>query len=180
MSANGQSEFKGRYAILLVGMLPPPVHGQAVATQSVFDSSWSASDDIARINLSGGVALGRLGKFNIGKIIHFIGCLLNAIGFLNRDCRKVIYFTPGIPGFVQLVRDHIFLSLVRFKADRIVIHQHSGGVFEYFERNPLLWKMFGRAFHKPDCLILIAERESRLGELLEAKEVCYIKNVLLE
>ncbi len=161
--------------IVLAGVVPPPVHGQAIATSLVFEADWGDAD-VRRVSLQFNKSLRDVGKIRFGKILRLFGAIRELRANLRDGGSATLYYTPGIPGIPQAIRDFVLLRAVRKDVDELVLHFHSGGIVEYFERRPWIWRLLRRAFRAPDTLVIISERERKLGEFLAAKRVVKVAN----
>lgn len=170
---------KSNKSIIVLGNAPPPVHGQAVATQAVIEGDWAGAD-VQFVRISFSDSIGDVGLFKLRKL----GVLLNVIQqvreITSNKKEYTLYYTPSIPGLFQLIRDCIILTSVRSQFTKIVHHFHSGGGSEFLEKNFLL-RFLGRfTFRRSDQIILISKSETRLASILSSEKFTFIKNGVSE
>ncbi|HIG83506.1 MAG TPA: glycosyltransferase [Verrucomicrobia bacterium] len=117
-------------SILLVGQTPPPYHGQAIAMQQLFDQRWEGLK-IRYLRMAYSHSESEVGRFRIRKIFHLISLVIKSWFILikNRPC--CLYYPPASPNRTPVIRDVVFLLLVRPLAKDTIFHYHAGGLPEY-------------------------------------------------
>ncbi len=119
-----------RKRLLLVGPLPPPVHGAAVATEAVFKS-----DLIGRYFSTSAVNTNRprlipdtqIGKLSFGKVMRDTGNLAHIISALARTRPDIVYLCLSHTA-TGLLRDCLLLNVLRLikGGPKSVVHLHGG------------------------------------------------------
>ena len=117
-------------SILLVGQTPPPYHGQAIAMQQLFDQRWEGLK-VRYLRMAYSHSESEVGRFRIRKIFHLISLVIKSWVILikNRPC--CLYYPPASPNRTPVIRDVVFLLLVRPLAKNTIFHYHAGGLPEY-------------------------------------------------
>ncbi len=120
----------------MAGVVPPPVHGQSLATQLLFGSDLSP---IAKhlVEIRSSARLDEIGKATPGKVFGLFGILFRALRARFHSGARVLYYCAGSAAMVPFARDVIVLGLLRPFFNRTVIHYHSGGLPEYLADCPL-------------------------------------------
>lgn len=121
---------------MLVGVVPPPVHGQSMVTQALFEADLSPCEKIL-VPVRSSKRLEVVGKFSLGKALGLITLITKVylLWILKRP--KVLYYTAGSGAWVPFVRDVFFLALCRPLFSTTLIHYHSGNLVEFIEASPL-------------------------------------------
>ena len=121
--------------IMLVGVVPPPVHGQSIATKALFDADLRPLEKII-VEIRSSKILTNVGRFSLSKALGLI--LLIGQTWLSwlRHRPRVLYYTAGSGAWVPFFRDFIFLALCRPLFSKILIHYHSGNLVEFLEASP--------------------------------------------
>ena len=149
-------------AVLLVGQTPPPYHGQAVATQILFENDWSGGDfDVHCLRMAYSSGEGDVGRFSPGKVLHLFFLIGKTWSVLlaNRPC--LLYYPPASPNLVPVLRDIVYLLSVRPFARGVVFHYHAGGLPEYVASRNFLLRFFARfAYSKADMRVEISRSHS--------------------
>lgn len=117
----------------MVGPLPPPFHGQALATAALFSADLRPIEPVV-VPMRFSTALGQVGRPSLAKVwelARLVG-ICWARWLVERPA--VLYYTPGSAGLVPFVRDVVFLLLVRPLFRVVVLHYHSGGLPEFLAR----------------------------------------------
>ena len=117
-------------SILLVGQTPPPYHGQAIAMQQLFDQRWEGLK-VRYLRMAYSHSESEVGRFRIRKIFHLISLVIKSWFILikNRPC--CLYYPPASPNRTPVIRDVVFLLLVRPLAKNTIFHYHAGGLPAY-------------------------------------------------
>lgn len=110
--------------ILLVGALPPPVHGLSIANAK-FHELASRQHKVRAVDAKGAVADARaVGDFGWGKVAGFLGVYL---GLRHVPWCEVLYLTPG-QTFLGVAKMAPFVLLARLCGRPVVCHLHGGAL----------------------------------------------------
>lgn len=140
--------------VLAVGMLPPPLGGQAMMFQRAVDGLHEYFD-LTVIDIQFQKNLGEFGFFSIRKAFHFLSLLFGKIAPL-RFTKKfdILYYCLAGPSTFGLIKDLIFLSLLRSRSQKTVYHFHgAGGVAFLMQKNALLRLWTRRVLFEPDLVL---------------------------
>lgn len=131
-----------------MGQTPPPWHGQAVATQILFEHEWS-DFVVHRLRMNFSEEMLEVGRFQWKKVAHLWELITKARAVLKEHPGCVLFYPPASAKWVPFVRDFIFLSLVRWHAGSIVFIFHASGLPVFAQGNWLRrimgWIAYGRA-----------------------------------
>lgn len=120
--------------VVMAGVMPPPVHGQSLATKMVFEGPMERIDS-RTVPMRSSQRLDQVGKASPAKLLGLIPIVLNALSQRFRSRAKVLYYTAGSGAWVPFIRDMILLGLLKPFFSRTVIHYHSGGLPEFLVRS---------------------------------------------
>ena len=99
--------------ILAVGMLPPPIGGQALMFKRAVDAL-QEHYDLKVIDIQFQNNLGESGSFSVRKVLHFFALLFGKIVPLVFTKKfDVLYYCLSGPSTLGLIKDLIFLGLLR-------------------------------------------------------------------
>lgn len=122
---------------LMVGIVPPPYHGQSMVTKALFDADLTPLTTKC-IELSYNSELAAIGKFRLRKIFQLLIAIGSTIHIQYSTKTKLLYYTPGSANLVPFLKDLIFLSIVRPFFPKTVLHYHSAGLPEFLAKNCIL------------------------------------------
>ena len=154
--------------ITLMGQTPPPWHGQAVATQILFDHDWP-DFDVERIRMDYSEDMDEVGRFNfrkIGRLFHLIAQTRRSLG---RSKDSILLYPPASAKWIPFLRDVLFLASVRGKASRVVFIYHASGLAKFAKAGSLRSWMADIAYHGADMALEVAEEEIAPHEVFRAK-----------
>lgn len=118
--------------VMLVGVLPPPVHGQSMATKTLFEADLHPIEKVI-VGIRSSDKLSKVGKLSLSKALGLIPLIARVwIGYL-RHRPRVLYYTAGSGAWIPFIRDIAVLSLCRPLFRRTLIHYHSGNLMEFLE-----------------------------------------------
>lgn len=167
----------GRSDILLVGQTPPPHHGQSVVTGMLFDHGWGDLK-VERLRMAYSDRIDAVGKAGFRKVVHLFELVLKTWWIVLKERPRILYYLPASANRVPVVRDIIYLGLVRRLFPKTVFHYHAGGLPEYLENAGLLGRVGRRMYSDADLSIEISETEQPPGRLFAAKKTVYVANGL--
>jgi len=119
-----------RIPLLLIGQVPPPWHGQAVANKLLFDHDWEGFEvEILPMNYSSDVS--QVGKFSIGKMLHLFRLLFKARRVLSGKPECLVFYPPASANWAPFLRDVLFLTLLGGKRENRVFIFHAAGLARF-------------------------------------------------
>jgi glycosyltransferase involved in cell wall biosynthesis len=156
-----------------VGMLPPPVGGQALMFKRAIDAL-SKYYDVKVINAQFQKNLGESGVFSVRKVLHFFVLLFGTVIPLALTQKfDILYYCLSGPSRLGLIKDLVFLSLLRSRARKTIFHLHGAGGITLL----MQWNAFVRAWARlvlfePDLVL-------RPGSRFEEATLCRAKREII-
>jgi glycosyltransferase involved in cell wall biosynthesis len=132
--------------ILLMGQTPPPWHGQAVATQILFDHDWQ-DYEVHRLRMEFSEEMQEVGRFQWKKIGHLFRLIAKSREILKEHPGCVLFYPPASAKWIPFLRDVIFLSCVRHLAGSTVFIFHASGL-PVFVGSGLIRKFLGNLIYR--------------------------------
>ena len=155
--------------ITLLGQTPPPWHGQAVATQILFDHDWPGYDaDRIRMNYS--EEMDEVGRFQFKKLFRLLSLIKRTRRSLSRSTETILLYPPASAKWVPFLRDVLFLICVRGKAARTVFIFHASGLAQFTEGGAVRKWLAKLAYHGADMALEVAEEKIAPHRIYGAKQ----------
>ena len=145
--------------VCVVGTLPPPMGGAAIAVQTLTDSECFRDRFSARIiNVSDGKIRSAGGRvLTASKIFKILECA-SALRREARDSRPDLYYLVIALSVASSLRDLLFLWVIRAhmkRGARVVLHLHGAGFREFYAGAPkLLRRRIRQSFGRVDAAIV--------------------------
>jgi glycosyltransferase involved in cell wall biosynthesis len=152
-----------------MGQTPPPWHGQAVATQLLFDHEWQEFE-VHRLRMEFSEEMLEVGRFQWKKVAHLFELIAKAKAILRQNPGCVLFYPPASAKWIPFLRDVVFLASVRPLAGASVFIFHASGLPE-FVRKGLLRRIAGRlAYGRPDVSLEVAIEALPPHEVFAARQ----------
>ncbi len=142
--------------ILLMGQTPPPWHGQAVATQLLFDHDWP-DFEIHRLRMEFSEEMVEVGRFQWKKIRHLFHLIAGARKVLRENPGCVLFYPPASAKWIPFLRDVIFLACVRPLAGSTVFIYHASGLPVFTSEGPLREMLAKLVYYDADVSLEVAQ-----------------------
>ena len=127
--------------ILFIAPLPPPVHGSAMVSQYIKDSTLvNEQCDCDFVNLSTSRRMDEIGKGGIRKLLRFIGAYFAVFFKLLTHRYDLCYLAITCHG-MGFLTDAPFVLLCKLFGRKVLIHQHNKGMSHCVHRWPYRWLM---------------------------------------
>ena len=174
------SEIKGENTkrppvkVLVLGQTPPPVHGQAMAIEALVRGHLDGVE-VTHLRMAYSQETGEIGRFGLRKVTHLASLVGRSWLALARDRDLVLYYPPGST-LMPVLRDVIFLSLVRPMARATVLHFHAGGVSQFVETRGWLRRLTRRALGGAEAAIHLMPSATPDGQYFGARAVFNVPN----
>jgi len=125
-----------KISILLMGQTPPPWHGQAVATQILFDHDWP-DFDVHRLRMDYSEEMSEVGRFHPRKLICLFRLIRKARKILKQHPNCILFYPPASAKWIPFLRDVVFLSSIRYLAGGTVFIFHASGLGAFVRKSLL-------------------------------------------
>lgn len=125
--------------IILVGPLPPPPTGQALAFQMLVQGLHEHGIATRVLDLAGRQA-DRVGLASPGRLVEYLAIVGRLLRLLSTRRLAGVYLTIA-PSRQGVLRDAVIVALARARRLRVVGHVHAGNydVFYAAQRRPVRW-----------------------------------------
>ena len=164
-----------RRKLIIVGQTPPPYNGQAKMILQMIDGL-RGEFDLLHIRMAYSDSVVSAGKFGFSKIVHLFHLIRETRRALKKHPGSVLYYPPASPNLIPVLRDILFLCVVRPLAGKTVFHFHSGGVSEFISRHAWIKPIAMKAYGCPDLAIELGESCPRDGKFFGARQVFIVPN----
>ncbi len=158
--------------LLIVGQTPPPWHGQAVATQMLFDHDWPGWE-VERLRMAYSDDMASVGRFQVAKLSHLWYLIRRTREALRRRPGTVLLYPPASAKWVPFLRDMAYLALTRRLAGATVFIFHASGLPEFTEGSRIRRWLASRAYGKPDGVLEVASEKLKPGNVFDAGQAMY-------
>jgi glycosyltransferase involved in cell wall biosynthesis len=164
--------------VLVVGQTPPPYHGQGIMIERLIRTKMPGVQLIhARMGFSSDVK--DVGRLRIAKVFRMFSLIVRIIYHRFADGARILYYPPGGPDRVPMIRDIIILLSTRWLFDRTIFHHHTGGTSQLYDSLPAWQKwLFRRAYFGADASIRNSALNPEDGKLLASKREYIIPNAI--
>jgi glycosyltransferase involved in cell wall biosynthesis len=151
-----------------MGQTPPPWHGQAVATQILFEHDWPGFE-VHRLRMEFSGEMVEVGRFQMRKVSHLFELISKARKILKAHPGCVLFYPPASAKWVPFIRDMIFLTATRYLAGSTVFIYHASGL-PVFAKAGILRSILSRiAYHNADVSLEVAQEKVTPHDVFAAK-----------
>ncbi len=156
--------------ILMIGPLPPPVHGSAMMTQYIKDSKIiNDTFNLDWVNLSTSRSMSEIGKKTPKKILRFLNSYFKTLYKLSTKRYDLCYLAITCHG-KGFLKDAPFALLCKLFGRRIVIHQHNKGMSKDVHKP--FYRFLLKSVYKNAKVILLSERlYADISEIVDKSQV---------
>ena len=139
-----------------MGQTPPPWHGQAVATQILFDHDWPGFE-VHRLRMEFSEEMLDVGRFQWKKIRHLFRLIRKARSILREYPGCVLFYPPASAKWIPFIRDVIFLTSVRHLAGATVFIFHASGLPLFCQMGGLRHALARMAYRDADVALEVSQ-----------------------
>jgi len=157
--------------VLVVGQLPPPIHGQAVMIERLVRAKFE-DFELIHVPMHFSRSIPEVGRFRPHKLVKLVAVVARIWWQRIRKRPRILLYPPAGPNRVAMYRDFAILLACRWMFDATIFHFHAGGLSQLspglnrFER-----ALFRRAYGRPSAGVVLSKRNPQDAELLEAERV---------
>lgn len=154
--------------LILMGQTPPPWHGQAVATQILFDHDWP-DFEVDRIRMEFSEEMEEVGRFQLKKIQRLFQLISRVRRSLKNNPDNILFYPPSSANWVPFIRDVIFLTCVRGLAKKTAFIFHASGLAEFTQANWITRGLARLAYYGADMALEVAEEKVAPHQVFHSK-----------
>jgi glycosyltransferase involved in cell wall biosynthesis len=155
--------------VLIVGQVPPPYFGQAIAIERLVNCKL-ADVQMIHVRMDFSSSMNEMGRFRVSKVLHMLSVVARIIYHRFADRARILYYPPAGSYRVPMYRDILILVCTRWLFAKTVFHFHAGGVSELYDQLPSWQRWFyRRAYFQADAAIRISALNPEDGRRLAAK-----------
>jgi len=151
--------------ILLIGSLPPPVHGSNIYFENLLHSRIQEEFDVYHLDTSDHRNQDNFSKLDFINVYLALKHLLKLFWKLIMIRPAMVYIPPSA-SFLPYLRDGLFILFAHFfSRARIIIHLHVGTYFRdqfYDQSNPLVRIFIRWTLHYVDTAVVLGTRLKRI------------------
>jgi len=132
--------------IVLLGKLPPPYYGPAIATEIILNSALIKEFDLVHIDTRLNTTMRTMGKFGLSKVLKTMGIYLRYSKALGKPGVKLVVI-PIAQKTGALLKDSIFVLLAKLFGKRVLLQLRGSALLDWYnEQNGLTRNFFRRIF----------------------------------
>ena len=149
-----------RGRLLIVGAVPPPMHGVTVMTAALLRGGLEAEFDVMHVDTSDHRTIGNVGSFDLANIVLACRHIFGFVALLRRHRPDLVYLSlsQGLAGFL---RDATLLLAARIAGTHVAVHAHGSRYREFFGRVPAPLRGLVRASLAPvKAIAVLGEGQS--------------------
>jgi glycosyltransferase involved in cell wall biosynthesis len=151
--------------VLLIGQMPPPYHGQAIANRELSNGSYRGIS-LSTFALRSSRSVDEVGTLNLWKTWALARDVLALARRIKSDDPDVVVFSLGVGGRSALYRDAALLRVVYACRRRLILHTHSAGIDEILTRvSPLERRVALATYRRAAGVIRLAQGIGQLDML---------------
>ena len=175
--AHGRRAEQRAPTALVIGPLPPPWHGGAVATRQLLDSALAERFRLVHLDTTDDRGMANIGRFDAGNVRLAFAHLLRFWRLLRREDPDLVY-VPLAQNRLGFLRDALFLLSARLRARRVVVHLHGGGFRAFYRETDPLTRALVRASIGSVARAIVLGRRLRpmLEDIVPAAHVAVVPN----
>jgi glycosyltransferase involved in cell wall biosynthesis len=152
-----------------MGQIPPPWHGQAVATQILFEHDWQ-DYEVHRLRMEFSEEMLEVGRFQWKKIQHLWRLIRKAREILKSHPNATLFYPPASANWIPFLRDVFFLAAVRPLAAKTVFIFHASGLPVFSQGGWLRKILSKRAYHHAEYSLEVAQEKTPAHLVFQAKK----------
>lgn len=157
--------------VILVGQLPPPIHGQSVAIERIADIR-SEQFEILTLTLNCSADIESVGRFQFQKILRIIEVGRKLRRLIRERGEVIIYYPPASPAWIPVLRDLIFFVVGQGRKQNWVFHFHAGGLPEFLDGS-FVGALVKKVYPRPKVNISMSrDSEPTPGQFFGGEDVC--------
>lgn len=162
--------------LIVIGPLPPPLHGVAVSTSLVLaNKELHETFDVEHVDTSDHRSPANIDKWELGNVVLGLQNAFQLAGRL-RGSRGIVYL-PLSQG-VAFLRDSLFIHLARFAGWKVAVHLRGSEFQELYQRSRAPLRLLIRLTLRriTSAAVMGLSLRSAFGDLVKPERIAVVAN----
>lgn len=165
--------------LLMIGPLPPPIHGAAMMTDYIKNSErLNDSATMDWVNLSTSRSIEEIGKKSLSKITRFAASYFSVLGKLLTRRYDGCYLAITCHGH-GFLKDFPFIMMCKMFGHKVIIHQHNKGMKPYVASR-LYHPLLKLAYRNAQVVLLSWNLYPDIADIVKREQVVVCPNGIPE
>jgi glycosyltransferase involved in cell wall biosynthesis len=167
---------KKKTSVLIVGQVPPPFHGQAVMIKVLVDAEFDRIDKTF-IPMKFSNSMSEVGEFKLKKVFHLISLVFLTVSYLLKNRDSMLVYYPAPPKLIPIVRDILYLIVVRPLARKTIFIYHAAGSGSFLRSANIFLKLLANiAYRKPNAAVMVSESAPQDASQFSPQQTFVVRN----
>lgn len=141
--------------VLILGKLPPPYMGPAIATEIILNSSLKKNFEIIHLNTKVNETLTGIGQFSFRKIFRSYALYWQMIKIMWSQ-RPQLILIPFSQDTVPFIKDSIFIFIGKLFSGKVLLHLRGSNLQNWLNQSSVITQWFVRKmFRLSDGVIVL-------------------------
>jgi glycosyltransferase involved in cell wall biosynthesis len=166
-----------KHKIIILGKLPPPYYGPAVATEILLGSKLKEEFDLLHIDTRLNSSLKTMGKVQLKKMLLTVTVYLNYIKALHKGNVKLV-LVPIAQKTSALAKDSFFIILAKMHNKKVLLHLRGSSLLIWYQNSNFIVRFFFKwLFSKCDGGIVLGQKLRYIfGPFFKGNKIFVIPN----
>ncbi|TAH37962.1 MAG: glycosyltransferase [Bacteroidetes bacterium] len=127
--------------VLILGKLPPPYMGPAIATEIILNSSLKNKFDLLHLDTKANKSLNTLGKWSLSKVFRNIGIYFRMLRILSAK-KPSLVLIPISQSSTGYLKDFFFIALARLCGRKVLVQLRGSNFRNWLNSTSSLMRNF--------------------------------------
>jgi glycosyltransferase involved in cell wall biosynthesis len=144
--------------VIILGKLPPPYYGPAIATEIILNSKLKEAFNLIHVDSRLNSSMNSMGKFRLRKVFLSIAIFTRFIRTLYISDTKLV-LVPIAQKTSALMKDAVFILFARLYKKKVLLHLRGSNLLTWYQNsNAFARFFFRRLFSNCDGAIVLGEK----------------------
>lgn len=160
--------------IIIIGKIPPPFFGPAVATKIILESSLKNDFDLKHLDTRINKGIDTMGKFQFKKIFLLFKIYLDFFKLILSSNNKVVLI-PIAQQSSALYKDSFFILLALLFRKKVILHLRGSALLDWYKKTTRWNKLYFKyVLSKASAAIVLGEKLKYIFETFLPKNKIYV------
>ena len=127
--------------VLILGKLPPPYMGPAIATEVILKSALREKFELIHLNTKVNESLSRIGKWSYGKILRSFKIYWGMFRIMQKQNPDLVLI-PFSQDTIPFIKDSVFIFIAKMFRKKILLHLRGSNFLGWLGKSSSLTRWF--------------------------------------